>query len=217
MHRNQNQINIQTRQQAGFTIVELLVVFLILVLLMSAGLVSWNQQKPRRSLNLAQNELVTNLRKVQSYAVSSRNISENNPASYYSLSLSLLNDLQTQYSVNGVGRGSDYEYSVGLEIISLPSTIEVTGLSIYNPGDLIPTPVDCVQVLVSAVYGKMYFHVPTNCDTKDWEEDAQEILRNPIALANMSTGDLEITLGNIDAGLSKIVRVNGLGARVDAL
>ncbi|GEM_PF-1038252 len=217
MYRNQNQKNLVESKQSGFTIVELLVVFVILVLLMSAGLVSWNQQKPRRSLNIAQNELVTNIRKVQSYAISSRNIGENNPASYYSLSLSTSNERQFGYLVNGVGRANTYDYFVGIENISLPNTIEITNINLHNPGDIVPTTLECVQILVSAVYGKMYFHVPNNCDNKDWEEEAQVILINPIALANLSTGDLEITLGNQDAGLSKIIRVNGLGARVDAL
>lgn len=217
MYRNQNQINIPSRHQNGFTVVELLVVFLILVSLMSAGLVSWNKQKPRRLLNLAQNELVTNLRKVQSYAVSSRNISEGNPAAFYSLSLSKLNGKQYQYAIHGIGRGHEYKYFLKLENISLPATVEITNLTLYKPGDIVATNVDCVQVLVSVVYGKMYFHVPNNCNAKNWEMDAQSILQNPIALANLANAELTITIGNPATGMSKIIRVNGLGARVDAL
>src|SRR5688572_11025469 len=85
---NQDQnLNSQKRQsfyQAGFTVIELMVVFLIIVLLSSSVIVNWNKQTPNRSLKIAENELVSNIKKVQSYAVSSRNIAGGDePAKFY--------------------------------------------------------------------------------------------------------------------------------------
>lgn len=67
----------------GFTLIELLVVIAIMGSLVGYMIINIGQQRGARSLKIAQNQLVTDLRKVQSYTLSSRVLSNGQPAQYY--------------------------------------------------------------------------------------------------------------------------------------
>ena len=66
----------KTKYQLGFTLIELLVVISIMGILATLMIVNFAGQRVSRSLLLAKNETVTNIRKVQSYTLSSKNIFE---------------------------------------------------------------------------------------------------------------------------------------------
>ncbi|TSC66427.1 MAG: hypothetical protein G01um101477_84 [Candidatus Doudnabacteria bacterium Gr01-1014_77] len=76
------------KNQNGFTLIELLVVIFIMVTLTSVFLVNFGSQSGPRSLNVAKNNLVSNLRRMQSHAISSKDSTVSAPAKYYSLTLS---------------------------------------------------------------------------------------------------------------------------------
>jgi prepilin-type N-terminal cleavage/methylation domain-containing protein len=67
----------------GFTLIELLVVVAIMGSLVGFMIINLGQQRGARSLKIAQNQLVTDLRKVQSYTLSSRVLPNGEPVQYY--------------------------------------------------------------------------------------------------------------------------------------
>lgn len=75
----------QDQNNAGFTIMELLVVLLIMGTLFSFVLVNIGGKKGVRNLKLAQSQLVSDIRKIQSYTLSSRSIPGGQPTQYYLL------------------------------------------------------------------------------------------------------------------------------------
>ena len=208
MPRNQNQ------SQFGFTVVELLVVFLILVTLMSVGIINWNRQTPNRSLKIAQNEMITNLRKVQSYAISSRNITDGLPASYYILQL---NRNESAYQLSALGPGGEYTLVKSLENLNLPSALVISDLFLYNPGDIVVASHECVQIIISVIYGEMYFRTPvqsSDCLSSNWIEGVRDVVRRPPDLAQLSRGDLDIIFTHVNSNTSRSVTVNGVTGRI---
>lgn len=71
------------QKNAGFTLMELLVVLLIMGTLFSFVVVNIGGKKGARNIKLAQSQLVSDIRKVQSYTLSSRNIPSGQPTQYY--------------------------------------------------------------------------------------------------------------------------------------
>lgn len=166
----------QFKRQTGFTLIELLVVLGIMVLMTSIVVIDFNRQKAVRNIVLAKNETVTNLRKVQSYMLSSRNISGDIAAKFYIVELY---KGSTNYTVNAVD--SEYNYHSTLETISLPNGVnfdsltggpQVKGETIYY---------DCVQIIFSAPFATMYARGTQKCGS-----DITDILRDPVQLASLS-------------------------------
>lgn len=73
----------RNQKNDGFTIMELLVVLLIMGTLFSVVLLNIGGKKGVRNLKLAQNQLVSDIRKIQSYTLSSRNVPGGQPTQYY--------------------------------------------------------------------------------------------------------------------------------------
>ena len=71
------------QENKGFTIMELLVVLFIMGLIFSFVLINIGGKKGARNLKLAQSQLVSDIRKIQSYTLSSRTIPSGQPTQYY--------------------------------------------------------------------------------------------------------------------------------------
>lgn len=69
--KNYNKYKLIT-QKVGFTLVELLVSIGIIAVVTSAFLISYNQYKKSANLNMATQEIVSNIRRVQNYALASK-------------------------------------------------------------------------------------------------------------------------------------------------
>ncbi len=191
----------------GFTVIELMVVFIIIVLLSSVIIINWNSQTPGRSLTIAQNELVTNLRKVQSYAVTSRNINSTVPAKFYFMKFT---KNQSTYSVSASDGSATPVYYPDLESFSLPNGLVVSDIALASTSggiDLSPT---CVMVTMSVIYGKTYFLADT-CDSS-----VTNIVSSPATVANKNNYNLTLTLTHTQKNISKTVVVYGLTNKVEA-
>jgi type II secretory pathway pseudopilin PulG len=194
---------------SGFTVTELLVVCSIMVVLASVVLVSWNNQKPTRSLVIAQNELVTNIRKVQGYAVSSRNIvgSDTSVKFYYIR----LETGQNFYTVHAI----DYDFTeppqTPLETINLPSDLAISRIGFLdNAGD--SEEYSCAYIIFSAVYGKTYFASDNvACDT----DYITELVKNPVTLAKQGDANLELSVTHQQTSSVKSVQVDAQTGRVE--
>lgn len=197
------QKNKQQFNQRGFTVIELLVVFLILVTLSSLAIISWNRNRPSRNLTIAQNELVTNIRKTQSYAASSRNLTSGEAVKHY---LVKLETGATSYSIHAIE--ADYGFS-DVETINLPQGVEVSNLNIQEDITAKGNDVTCTYLIYSTPFGKVYLDSTVPCD----ESVATAVQDLPV-ISTTSDYILNIELGHNTTSLSKSVRVNGLSGKV---
>lgn len=200
--------NFNTKDNSqGFTVVELLVVFLIIVLLSSVIIVNWNNQTPRRSLTISQNEVTTNIRRVQSYAVSSRNINATVSAKFYYLKFQ---KNQGVYSLDGSDGAVNPVYYSDLEKYNLPSGIVVSDIALTSTNGGSNLSPNCLLLAVSVIYGKSYF-LSDVCDAS-----ALAIVRNPPSVATRANYNLTLTLTHTQKNISKTVTVYGLTNKVEA-
>ncbi len=112
------------QKQLGFTIIELMVVIGIMSLMSAVVIIDFNRQKVSRNVVLAKNETVTNLRKVQGYMLSSKNIRGDIPAKYYIVEIHK-ND--SFYTINAVD--SQFNYYPAIETVNLPTGVKFTSLT----------------------------------------------------------------------------------------
>jgi prepilin-type N-terminal cleavage/methylation domain-containing protein len=150
----------------GFTLMELLVVVSIMVILASIMVLNLAGQRASRDLKIAQNELVSNIRKTQSYTLSSRILPNGDIAQYYLLKFDL--SQPTQYSIVAISNVSSAPRLQNVETINLPPNIQIasaTASSIYavtvsrslNPV-FQPTYTNCALLAFAAPYGKVIFN-----------------------------------------------------------
>lgn len=208
MDRNQN------HKQFGFTVVELLVVFVIMILLSSLVVINWNKQKPTRSLVIAQNELITNLRKVQSYAVSSRNISAGSAAKFY---LVEFNENATSYTVDAINSDGTLT-GAPLEQISLPAGLSFSAIELEQTEGGRATPYDCLYAIFSVVYGKTYF-LGDNMEVESFglcgTTNVEGLVADPVVLARHADSDLILSIKHNKTNVVKSVRVDAQTGRVE--
>lgn len=85
---------------AGFTLIELLVVIAIMGSLVGFMIINLGLQRGARNLKIAQDQLVTDLRKIQSYTLSSRVLSNGQPAQYYLIKFDF--NQPDRYTIQGI-------------------------------------------------------------------------------------------------------------------
>jgi len=122
--KNMNVLN-RTRSlrvvKNGFTIMELLVVITIMMLMLGALTINLGGQRAKRNLNIAQNELVTNLRKAQSFTLSSRAVIGTKPGQVYIIKIDAANP--TQYTLEALYDVRSSPKFVTIETIKLPAGV----------------------------------------------------------------------------------------------
>lgn len=205
MKRNQN------HHQLGFTVVELLVVFIIMVMLSSLVVINWNSQKPNRSLVIAQNELITNIRKVQSYAVSSRNISAGVSAKYYLMKFVLNSNDYTVEAIDANGQ----MVSSPIEQVNLPTPLTISQVSLADSSGS-TTDYSCAYAIFSVVYGKTYFYGGRVIDGDFCTAaDMEALVADPVTLARQSVFDLILSISYPQTGAVKSIRMDSQTGRVE--
>ncbi len=182
----------KTKYQLGFTLIELLVVISIMGILATLMIVNFAGQRVSRSLLLAKNETVTNIRKVQSYTLSSKNIFEDVPAKYYVIHFESGSGI---YYIDAID--NTYKYHSITDKGALPGVLE----SITLPGDLyfsdlrVALSTDpegksqsyrCLDIIISTPFGKMYASGQDfNSDEKRCTKFDPSILQDPIELTKL--------------------------------
>lgn len=104
----------------GFTVIELIVAIFIIGLLASLFIANVAGQRAARNIKLAQNQLVTDIRKIQSYTLSSHNFGAIS-VQYYVLKIDL--SKPRQYIVQAMYNVSSSPTLVNMETDSLPQGI----------------------------------------------------------------------------------------------
>lgn len=182
----------QNHSNLGFTLIELLVIISIILVIAGAVIVNFAGQRESRSLIIARNETITNLRKVQAFTLSSRTLPSGNGAKFYIVSF---NDGASTYNVRAINNSYELEQ---IEEIDFPGDVLVDTL----------TTGDCMQVIFSAPFGTMY--TSESCDS-----DLGNVLRDPIQVANLSQGSVTVSLQTDQAsGTALIFQISPLTGQI---
>lgn len=190
----------KTISQAGFTIVELLAVLAIMTLLMGALVLDFASQRGKRNIVLAKNETITNLRKVQSYTLSSKNLPTGESVKYY---IATFSSGSNSFTVDAID--SDYVFHPAVETIALPTAISIESITTIDNKDSdqgtksevagggvirdISTGIaddkqgvyKCMQIIFSAPFGKIYTNGSSSCGSS-----VINSLRDPVQRAALS-------------------------------
>lgn len=164
-------------QQSGFTLIELMVVVTVMILLTSAMVINLAGQRAGRDIKIAQNQLVSNLRKIQSYTLSARATPSGNYAQYYLMKFDL--NKPNQYTIQAIYNVSSVpQYLENVETITLPFNIELAAVnasvnpavypvSISRPNlpavqnyttTYPPQHMNCALVAFAAPFGKVFLN-----------------------------------------------------------
>jgi prepilin-type N-terminal cleavage/methylation domain-containing protein len=178
------------RSQSGFTIIELMVVLSIMATISTVLILDFSSQRTVRNVVLAKNETVTNLRKVQSYTLTSRKINNTNPARFYIVTFErdawALNTYNT-YKVQAVD--NDFGFYPNVETFTLPQGITFGEFEIEPASKGTPVGYLCVQIVFSVPYGTMYSMGGDSCDP-----NIAATLNDPVEIAQLSQRKARINL-----------------------
>ncbi len=111
----------------GFTLIELLVVLAMMGIILTLVTANISGQQGVRNLKIAQSQLVTNLRMIQTYSLSSRALNSGQPVSYYFLKVDMNNP--TQYQIQALYNATSNPQLVNLQTVTLPNNIRFAAAS----------------------------------------------------------------------------------------
>jgi len=193
-------------QNAGFTLIELIVVIGLFITLAGLLLANYSGTRGARNLKIAEKQMVSNIRKAQSYILSSRNIG-NNPAKFYVMKFDLN---ATQYVIQGVDSG--YNLSSALETIKLPQGITISNIQDTNSSGTIsnrPT----IQLAYAAPYAKLYTYSSADCLA---EGSFLAALQSPACLLTLTDRRVTITLQESSSSATRTVTMYGVTGKVES-
>ncbi len=212
-------LNDRLKSKSGFTIVELMVVITIMVLILTAFLLNLNAGRSARNLNIALNQLVTNIRKVQSYTLSGRNITPGLTADYYVMKFDY--PTTTSYTIQAIYNTTSTPTVTTVETVKLPPGITFSGVAtITRPGSLVPSSYasSCALLAYKLPFGRILMN--NGCDVNIAFPDQDDYVKIVNFVSNTdnytvsSDSNLSVILTN-DKKATKTVTVYGSTGRVD--
>lgn len=204
---NTNTISHPKQRKQGFTLVELIVVIGVIAVLTTVFLINFSSQKGPRNLRISTAELNTNLRKIQSYTLSSRDTASGVPAAYYLMSLNTLSGANTKYTSSLIDKNAA---SATTETVVLPIDVTVNNISIVAAdGTAVAGTIECAQIAFKLPFATAYIDYDNNgngtCDVNFLNDQ-----NNPVTLASMINRKITITLRERVSGQTTTVVVNGV-------
>ncbi len=178
----------------GFTLIELLVVIFIMVTLTSVFLVNFGSQSGPRSLTVAKNNLVSNLRRMQSNAISSKDSTVTAPAKYYSLTLNSLIGSYNNYGLKTYD-SSNVVTNLSTEQLIAPVIVKQISVTKSDSTTLNPT---SIEIFFSVPFARMLLTTSGGGASNDKIRDAV----------------VTITLGRTDSTLTTTLVVNGVSGTI---
>jgi prepilin-type N-terminal cleavage/methylation domain-containing protein len=212
--------------QAGFTLLELIISMSIMATLfavIATGIVS---QRSNRDLNIASNELITNLRKLQANSLSSRGLAFDQPVQYYILKFD--KNIPGQYTIQAIYNSSVQPKLIDIETIKLPINVKFASNNPFysyrvgfnaNPNCvLLSFGAPYAKILVTSVAGSCTPVSATNpytiVNTDDYFNIPNFIVNGP-TLTSADT-NLDIVLSSVDNSISKTVTIKGISGLIYA-
>lgn len=186
--------------QKGFTLIEMLVVLAIMAILASVLVLNLAGQRGKRDVQIAENELVSNIRQIQSNTLSARTLPSGQSAQYYFLKF----DLQKpgQYTIQAAYNVSSNPRLVDIQTVMLPPDVLIATIT---PGSY-PVVIDRSATLdtVNPSGPNQYLQTP-NCSLLAFAAPFAKVLMNGgCAIANtpnIASGDDYYYIINFETNL----------------
>ncbi|HVY67941.1 MAG TPA: prepilin-type N-terminal cleavage/methylation domain-containing protein [Patescibacteria group bacterium] len=105
----------------GFTLIELLVVLAIMGIMLTLVTLNLNGLSAGRNLRIAQNELVTNIRQMQNFALASRSTPNGKPADFYVIKFNAA--APDQYTLQAIYDAQTAPKVIDVQTVKLPPGI----------------------------------------------------------------------------------------------
>ncbi len=211
--------NHNRKSSNGFTIVELMVAITLMMVIIASMLINLNAGRSGRNLNIAQNQLVSNIRKVQSYTLAGRNIKTGLTADFYILKFDVNNPLE--YAIQAIYNTSVSPKVIDVETVKLPPGVAFSGsVVISRSGGLIPASysVDCALLGYKLPFGRILMNNGCNVDnffpSNDDYIKMVNFVSNTDNYSVSSDSTMSVTLVN-DKGAQKVITIHGGSGRVD--
>ncbi len=203
----------------GFTLIELLVVLSIMGLLLTLITVDLNGQRANRNLVIAQNELVTNLKGLQSYTLSSRNINGSQPVQYYIAKFD--RTYPDQYTLQAIYNAASAPVLRDIQTVKFPSGVKLSDIFITPAGSAnAKIPTGCALVAFRLPFAKIIMNNgcshPTDATPWDPADDYQKILNFAQNSGESPYGDsnMEINIVYSQSALAKKVTIKGMAGTI---
>jgi prepilin-type N-terminal cleavage/methylation domain-containing protein len=200
---NRNQ---KVHLDTGFTLIELIVVMAITALLMTAFVINFNAQRAGRNLKIAQNELATNVRKMQSYSLSARDAPTGQPAKFYYLTFSKIANQNGSYTVAAVDK---LNATSNIETNNLPKDVVISDLTATTKIGTAITNIECAHVAFALPFSTMYIEYD-NLVNGSCTANFPGLQSNPVSLAAISNLRLVIQLKNQISSATTSVTLNSI-------
>ncbi len=206
---------------AGFTLIELLVVIAIMGILAGFMVLNIAGQRGPRNLKIAQSQQVTNIRKIQSYTLSSRNLSANIPAAFYVIKFDRSKPrqyiIQAMYDITSAPKLTD------IETINFPENVSLADV---NPIEIDrePTgssgndqkPALCALAAFKLPYAKIINN--DGCTFSNFNNDDYAKIKNFVTNNDTITVSADsimtIKLYEKQSSLTKTVTINGISGLI---
>jgi prepilin-type N-terminal cleavage/methylation domain-containing protein len=211
--------------ESGFTVMELLVVISVMGILALMVIANMAGQRTNQKIKIAQNELVTNLRMLQSNALSSKPLPSGQQVQYYILKIDT--SKPNEYKIQAM-----YDVAVSpnladsVKTIKLPQGIRfasVTPIQITRPvAPVNPPNPSCALIVFKLPFSKILFS--GSCDFDNFSNPSNDSYKNilnfvvnvPDSPGNNVSADSKMTIKLTDSGGSviKYVSVCGLSGKI---
>ncbi len=178
----------------GFSLIELLVVIFIMVTLTSVFLVNFGARSGPRSLTVAKNNLVSNFRRMQSNAISSKDSTATAVAKYYSLSLSSIAGSSNIYALKTY---DSLNSATTLSTEQFIAPVVVKQISVLKSDNSVMYPTS-IEIFYSVPFGRVLLSSTGGGASNDKIRDAV----------------VTITLGRTDSTLTTTLIVNGVSGTI---
>jgi len=199
--------------QPAFTVIELLTVVFIMGLMATLITANLGGQRDSRNMTIAQNQLVSDIRKIQSYTLSSRKFN-NQDVQFYVLKVDAASP--SQYTIQAMYNVDTAPQLVTVETDKLPDGIQFSNVTING------TPASCSLLSFSTPFAKAL--MSTTCNpgnptlpyavgtvTPDTYQDILNYISNTGLVTTYGNGTMVFNIATTDgSALAKSVIVNGI-------
>lgn len=229
----QKSLKIYSNLSSGFTLLELMVVITIMTILTTVLVINLNSQKANREIKIAQNQLVSDLRKIMSYTLAARNTPSAQDAQFYLIKFDLTTP--TKYYIQAISNASSNPRMETVETLNFPSGIKIGGLTpivisqrIAAPASQTLSGTNCALVSFAAPFGKTILNkgcnisgLPGTINLGNASDDYAKIVNfqtnaacdsneNPPACTASTDSLMTIYLTDIKGQVSKTVTINAV-------